>query len=144
MVLLNIALLLFILLELSNVVALYFKPTFKQANAMGVFKNWDKSKENPEIHNIIQYLVYWVAGTKIIFISLLVVVLFFAEEQTKVYSTIALILSMLIFYWKMFPLIRKMDSNNEIIPKGYSKTLGIMIFTFALVLSGALMFFLRS
>ncbi len=58
----------FILLELSNVVMLYFAPGSKNANAVGVFSAWEKSKQDPEIHEFVKYLVYWVAGTKLIFL----------------------------------------------------------------------------
>jgi len=35
------------------------------------------------------------------------------------------------FYWRLFPLIRKMDSQSQIEPPGYSKSLGWMIAGFA-------------
>ena len=64
MTLIKVVILLFILLELSNVLALYFAPGSKYANAVGVFTAWEKSKQYPEIHDFVKYLVYWVAGTK--------------------------------------------------------------------------------
>ncbi len=130
MIILNIVLGIFILLELLNVLALYFNPTMKKANSLGVFKAWDKSKKDPEIHNLTKYLTYWVAGTKLVFLSLLIVILVLGELTLKIISVIALVISISSFYWKMYPLICKMDSNGEIIPKGYSKTLGIMIAIF--------------
>ena len=57
-----------ILLEATNVLALYFFPGSKYANSVGAFKAWEKSKQDPEIHNFVRYLVYWVSGTKLIFI----------------------------------------------------------------------------
>jgi len=44
MTIIQIAISGFILLELSNVVALYFAPGSKYANAVGVFSAWEKSK----------------------------------------------------------------------------------------------------
>lgn len=66
----QIVILVFMLLELSNVLALYFAPGSKYANAIGVFTAWDKSKQYPEIHDFIRCLVYWVAGAKLIFLML--------------------------------------------------------------------------
>ncbi|MBU8913475.1 MAG: hypothetical protein KOO61_05580 [Spirochaetales bacterium] len=43
---------------------------------------------------------------------------------------VALILSVLTFYWRLYPAIRKMDEDGLITPKGYSKTLAIMIASF--------------
>jgi hypothetical protein len=53
----KIVLLAFILLEFSNVVALYFFPESKRANALGMFSAWEKSKQFPEIHDLMRYLV---------------------------------------------------------------------------------------
>ena len=122
-------------LEFSNVLALYGKPDFKYANAVGMFKAWKKSKEDPDMHDFVKYLVNWVAGTKLIFIMLLTVILIFGNDQTKLYALLALILSILTFYWKLYPLIKKMDKNDQIDPKNYSRTLGLMIFGFVLALS---------
>ena len=61
----------FLLLEIANVAALYFRPGTAKFNAVGVFRAWEASKEHPEIHDLVRYLVYWVAGTKLIFILLL-------------------------------------------------------------------------
>jgi len=74
----------FLVLEAANVVALYFFPGSKYANGVGVFKAWEKSKSDPEIHNFVKYLVNWVAGTKLIFILLLIVILYMGDEQTLV------------------------------------------------------------
>jgi hypothetical protein len=96
-------------------------------NAVGVFEAWEKSKNDPEVHDMVRYLVYWVAGTKLIFIFLITVVLIFGDFLTQNMAIIALIISIATFYWKLFPLIRKMDKNDQISPKGYSTVLGIMI-----------------
>jgi hypothetical protein len=138
--LLNIAVGIFVLLELSNIFALYFRPTTKHANAIGMFKAWEKSKNDPEVHSLVRYLVYWVAGSKLIFIGLIFVIFVFGDELTKVISVVALILSISTFYWKLFPLIRDMDNKGEISPKGYSKTLAVMILMFILVLGSVLLY----
>jgi len=123
----------FILLELSNVVALYFAPGSKYANAVGVFSAWEKSKQYPEIHDLVKYLVYWVAGTKLIFLLLLTMIVIFADAETQRISVMALIVAILSFYWRLFPLIRKMDQNGQIEPKNYSIVLGVMIFVFVII-----------
>jgi len=137
MSLLTIITISFMVLEFSNVLALYGKPDFKYANAVGMFKAWDKSKEDPDMHDFVKYLVNWVAGTKLIFIFLLAVILIFGDDKTQTYAMLALILSILTFYWKLYPLIKKMDKNNQIDPKNYSKTLGLMILAFVLTISAA-------
>lgn len=123
----------FLVLETANVVTLYFFPGSKYANGIGVFKAWEKSKHDPEIHNFVRYLVNWVAGTKLIFIALLIVILFTADDQTLVFSAVALVLSIASFFWRLFPLIRKMDRDLQLDPKNYSAILGVMISVFILV-----------
>ncbi|MBD3407549.1 MAG: hypothetical protein GF411_15640 [Candidatus Lokiarchaeota archaeon] len=117
----------FILLEFSNVLSLYFNPGSTRGNAVGVFSAWEKTKQDPEIHNFVKYLVYWVAGTKLIFISLLVVIFAFADPFTQSITFIAMIISTATFYWRMFPLIRTMDTDSQLTQSGYSRTLGGMI-----------------
>ena len=133
MTIIQIAILGFILLELSNVMALYFAPGSKYANAVGVFSAWEKSKQYPEIHDFVKYLVYWVAGTKLIFLVLLTVIIMFADPETQRISVMALIIAILSFYWRLFPLIRKMDQNGQLEPKNYSIILGVMIFVFVII-----------
>jgi hypothetical protein len=123
----------FLILEATNVATLYFYPGSKYANGVGVFKAWEKSKRDPEIHNFVKYLVNWVAGTKLIFILLLIVILFTADDQTLTFTGIALVVSIASFFWRLFPLIRKMDRDNQIDPKNYSAVLGWMILAFILV-----------
>lgn len=133
MTFIKVVILLFILLEASNVLALYFAPGSKYANAVGVFTAWEKSKQYPEIHDFVKYLVYWVAGTKLIFLLLLAVIIIYADSNTQQMSLIALIIATLSFYWRLFPLIKKTDRNGQIEPKNYSIVLGIMIFVFIAV-----------
>jgi len=135
--LLSIVIIGFLLLEASNVVALYFFPGSKYANAIGIFKAWEKSKADPEIHDFVKYLVNWIAGTKLIFISLLVVILILADDRTLFFSGIALVISIATFFWRLFPLVRAMDQNGQIEPKNYSLALGWMITGFILIIGTA-------
>lgn len=132
-VLIQIAVGMFMLLELSNVLALYFKPDFPRANAMYAFRQWDDEDENQ--HDLLLYMGYWVAGTKLIFLALLLVIVIFADARTQLYAVLVLIIAIASFYWKMYPLISKMDKNGLIRPYGYSKTLGRTIASFILVLA---------
>ena len=123
----------FLILEATNVVTLYFFPGSKLANGVGVFSAWEKSKSDQEIHNFVKYLVNWVAGTKLIFILLLIVILYVADDQTLILAGIAMAISIASFFWRLFPLIRRMDRDGQINPKNYSVALGWMIAAFILV-----------
>ncbi len=123
----------FLVLELMNVFMLYFNPGSKLANGIGVFNAWEKSKENESVHSLVKYLVYWVAGTNLIFICLLLVILFTGSLLTQTLSALVLIISILSFYWRLYPIMKDLDKKNQITPKGYSKTLAIMIFSFIMM-----------
>jgi hypothetical protein len=123
----------FLILEAANVITLYFFPGSKYANGVGVFKAWEKSKSDPEMHRFIKYLINWVAGTKLIFILLLIVILYTADDESLVLMGMALAISIASFFWRLFLLIREMDRNNEITPKHYSVILGGMIIAFVSV-----------
>lgn len=135
--LLTIVIIGFLVLEATNVAVLYFSPGSKYANGVGVFRAWEKSKQNPEIHEFVKYLVNWVAGTKLIFILLLVVILITADDQTLLLTGLALVISIASFFWRLFPLIRKMDKESQIDPRNYSIVLGgmILVFILAFILS---------
>lgn len=126
----KIVLLAFVFLEFSNVLAMYFAPGSRYANAVGVFTAWEKSKQHPEIHEFVKYLVNWVAGAKLIFLLLLVLIVFFADLALQRLSLFALAVATASFYWRLFPLIRKMAKNNQVTPQNYSTVLGIMILVF--------------
>ena len=123
----------FLIIESANVIALYFFPASKYANAVGIFNAWEKSKSDPEIHNFVKYLVNWVAGAKLIFITLLIVILYTANDQALTLTGIALVISIATFFWRLFPLVRKMDRAGQITPKNYSSALGWMISAFILI-----------
>jgi hypothetical protein len=134
---LRIVIIVFIVLETSNIISLYFFPDSKLANGIGTFKAWEKSKNDPEIHSFVKYLVNWVAGTKLIFILLLSVILYSANDQTLYLTGFAMAISIASFFWRLFPMISAMDDKNQIDPKNYSKMLGWMILAFILIFIGA-------
>ena len=81
----------FLILESINVATLYFSPGSKLANGVGVFKAWEESKQYPNIHNLVQFLVYRVAGTKLIFIFLLIVILYSGNQNTLLLTAAAFV-----------------------------------------------------
>jgi len=129
----KIILLMFMALEFSNVLALYFAPGSKMANAVGVFTAWESSKQYPELHDFIRYLVYWVAGAKLIFLLLLAAIVIFGNINIQRLSLLALAVATTSFYWRLFPLIKKMDAAGQLAPKNYSLILGAMILVFIAV-----------
>lgn len=135
---LSIVIVIFLVLETSNVLMLYFTPGTRRGNGLGVFNAYEKSKADPEVHALVKYLINWVAGTKLIFIVLLIVILFTGDSNTRFLSVIALIVSIFTFFWRLYPAIRNLDRAGQITPKGYSKTLGLMIFGFIAAFSVAL------
>ena len=130
MSILSIAIIIFIVLESLNVLTLYFNPESQIGNGIGVFNAWERSKSDPEMHQFIRYLVFWVAGSKMIFIFLLYVILLTTGESTKLLTVTALIVSISSFFWRLFPIIKSLDKAGHITAPGYSKTLAIMITSF--------------
>ncbi|MEI8258183.1 MAG: hypothetical protein WCJ30_21100, partial [Deltaproteobacteria bacterium] len=124
---LSIAIVVFVVLEALNGCILYFFPGTRRGKGVGVFHAYEESKSHPEINALVQYLVNWVAGTKLIFVALLIVILATGNDATRLGAVVALVLSILSFYWRLFPAIRRMDEAGQITPRGYSKTLGAMI-----------------
>lgn len=139
---LDIAIIIFCIMELGNVLILYFKPDSKLGNGVAIFDAWKDVKEDKNLDLFAHYVAYLVAGVKLIFIFLLLVVLLTGNETTKIWAVVAMIISIATYFWKLHPIIKKLDSLNKISPKGYSKTLGLMISGFLLMFSTALILYL--
>jgi hypothetical protein len=90
----------------------------------------------------VAYLIDWVAGTKLIFIVLLIGIILTGSPATKVFTAIALIFSILTFYTRLYPAITKMDREGQIVPSGYSRTLALMIASFVVVFAVAVVAYL--
>ena len=114
-------------LEAMNVAVLYGAPGSRKANGVGVFAAWEKSKADPEVHLLVRYLVYWVAGVKVIFLALLAVIVVTGTERTQTAAGAALAAAVAVFFWRLFPLARRADASGAMRPAGYSRTLAIMI-----------------
>ena len=124
---LQIVVAVFLLLETANVAALYFAPGSTHFNAVGVFRGWTDSASDPDLHSFVRYLVYWVAGTKLIFIALWLVILVVGEPRTQLLASAVMVPAVATFYWRLFPLVRRLDSRGKVQPRGYSTVLGVMI-----------------
>ncbi|MFI3253444.1 MAG: hypothetical protein R3Y63_03780 [Eubacteriales bacterium] len=135
---LDIAIIAFVCMELSNVIILYFYPEFPYGNGVAVFRHWEKSKEDEATHLFARYMADWVAGVKLIFIFLLVVVVIVGDERTKIWAVVAMILSILSYFFRLHPTMKKLDQLGELKPAGYSKSLDLMIIGFLLLFIGAL------
>ncbi|MFI3165142.1 MAG: hypothetical protein R3Y45_02580 [Bacillota bacterium] len=138
---LDISILAFVIMETANVIILYFKPEFRYGNGVAIFNEWEKSKEDETVHLFAKYMANWVAGVKLIFIVLLLVIMLTCENTTKAWAVGVMILSIASYFWKLHPIIKKLDEKNMITPKGYSKTLGKMIAGFMIMFSVALILY---
>jgi hypothetical protein len=72
----------------------------------------------------------WVAGAKLIFILIGIVIILWGNIQTQIATAAALVISISSFFWRLYPAIKKMDDEGQISPAGYSKTLLAMIVAF--------------
>lgn len=131
------AILIFILMESSNIFILYFCPTFPYGNGVSVFCHWKDSEGDPKTHLFNRYMACWVAGTKLIFIMLLFLIVLFADEWLKIMSGCIMVISIASYFFKLHPIMRELDEMGQITPKGYSKTLDAMIIGFMLMFSAA-------
>lgn len=124
---LNIAIVAFVILEFGNVMILYFAPDSRLGNGVAVFDPWFAAKEDKAMRLFARYLVNWVAGTKLIFIVLLLAILATAGDATKIAAVFAMVASIATYYVGLHPIIRKLDDMGQVTPAGYSKTLFMMI-----------------
>ena len=127
---LQIGISIFVFIEFLNIMILYSDPSSKMGNGVGVFNDYFDLKENKEVNDFIGYLINWVAGAKLIFIMIGIVVVIFGNYNTQLFTVVALIISILSFYWRLFPTIKKLDKAGKISPTGYYKTLHYMILSF--------------
>lgn len=138
---LSVAIIIFCTMEFGNILILYFMPNSKLGNGVAVFDSWRDPKKEESLDLFAHYMSYWVVGVKLIFIFLLLVILFTGSELTKVWAVVAMILSITTYFWKLHPIIKKLDNMGKISPKGYSKVLGLMITGFLIMFSAALLIY---
>ena len=65
---LSVAIIVFCIMELGNVLILYFMPDSRLGNGVAVFDNWFDAKQDENESMFAHYMAYWVAGVKLIFI----------------------------------------------------------------------------
>lgn len=123
----DIVIIVFVIIEMLNIMTLYFFPGSKYGNGIGVFNAYKISQDDEIMKPFVSYLINWVAGTKLIFVALGIGIVLFGDHTLKLYTSIAFVLSILTFYFRLYPIIRKLDVANQITPKNYSKGLNIMI-----------------
>ncbi len=134
---LNIAIIIFIILETLNVFILYRAPLSRLGNGVGVFNRLNELEDEPS-KMILKYFANWIAGVKMIFILLLLVILVFGDESIKIYSCVVMTFSIATYFWKLRPIINKLDEMGQITPKGYSKILTLMISGFLVMFTATL------
>ena len=127
MTILTIVLGAFALIETLNIVLLYAKPGSSLGNAVGVFNAYPKTQEDQQTRDFVNYLINWVAGTKLIFVALIIGIILTAPPETALFSAVALVITVASFYLRLFPILRRMDARGELSPRGYSRTLALMI-----------------
>jgi hypothetical protein len=130
----QVALFVMVIVEALSVLELYFLQDTPIFNGVAIFSGWEISKEVREVHELVRYLVNWVAGMKLIVVGLLLVLALTAPQQTLLYAGIALAAAVASFFWRMFPAICKLDREGCVNPFGRSRVLGWMVFGLELIL----------
>ncbi len=137
MLVLDIAIIIFILMETGNVLILYFAPNSRKGNGVAVFNPWFRAKKNEGDELFARYMANWVANSKLIFIMLLLVILIVGNEMTKFLAVLSAIISISMYFVKLAHIVKKLDNMGEITPKGYYKKLNMMVAGFVLIFSTA-------
>lgn len=139
-----LVLLIFTFLELLNIIILYFFPDSTKGNGIAIFKQYETLKKDDDSASLIAYLVNWVANSKLIFIALLIVILLTGSEETILYSVVVLTISILAFYWRMYPIIKSIGKKGGLVEKNYAQKLAITIAFFVGMFVTALLFYILS
>lgn len=138
----RIVIVIFCVLESLNIMVLYFSPKSTIGNGVGVFKTIHEIDENETTFLVLQYLTRWVANVKVIFVSLSLVIVIFGDTTIQFYALVALMLSTMMFYVTLYPIMKKLDREEQLYIKGYSTTLAIMILSFIIMFVTAMTVFL--
>ena len=133
MIILQVIIFGFCMLEVLNILVLYTKPTMKEGNGIGVFKAIQSVDEKDTMFSLIKYLTNWVANAKLIFVALAITIVIFGNETTQFHAVLALMFSTFMFYITLYPILKKLDDDNLLVIKGYSKTLAYTILSFIMM-----------
>ncbi len=140
---LQVVILVFVVLEILNILVLYTSPTMKEGNGVGMFKKIHEIDPEGETFQLIKYLTNWVANAKVIFAALAITIVIFGSETAQMHAAFALIFSTLMFYFTMYPILKKVDEEGRLMKRGYSKTLAYTILAFILTfIAGLIIYFL--
>lgn len=124
----------FLFLEVLNIIVLYRKPGTKMGNGVGIFKDYEEINKNQEHYQLVKYLTNWVANAKFIFVALGITIVIFGNEIVQLHAALALIFSTLMFYFTLYPILKRLDDQGMLDPKGYSQTLAYTILSFIITL----------
>eukprot|EP01084_Bolivina_argentea_P176908 306049_1 len=108
----------FSFIEISTVYSLY-QGTDKNDNSGGLlnranFKGWTATiKSNKSSTHMLHFYALWVANNKLIMV-LLGNVIGLANTETRFYGSIAMTFGCLVYFYKMDPLLKKMQNDNEL------------------------------
>ena len=94
----QVSFLVFAIIEILNMLELYFMQDNCMFNGICLFSGWEKS-----------------------------VLIFTAPKQTLILSAISMVITIGSFYWRMYPMICKADDAGQIKRKGRSRLLGTMV-----------------
>lgn len=139
---LQVVIIVFVVLESLNIVVLYLKPEMKEGNGIGVFKTLHEIDPDGQVYKLIRYLTNWVANVKLIFVALAITIVIFGDEIVQLHAALALIFSTFMFYITLYPILKKLDDENQLLVQGYSKTLAYTILSFILTfIAGIILYF---
>jgi len=114
----------------------------KEGNGVGIFKVMHELDEEDRTYFLVKYLINWVANVKLIFVALAITIVIFGTEIVQFHAVLALIFSTFMFYVTLYPILKKLDDENLLITKGYSRTLAFTILSFILMFIAAIIIFL--
>ena len=118
---------------------MYFKPDFRYGNSMSVFAAWSRAQTDPQQRLFVDYLVRWVANCKMIFIALLLLIALFGSQSLKFWAVIVTLAAISLYFVSLHPIIKQLDAQGEIQPKGYARTLAINIIAFQALFAAAVL-----
>jgi len=139
---LQVVIIVFLILETLNVLVLYRNPTMKEGNGIGIFKIIDDIEKDESTYQLIRYLTNWIANAKLIFIALGIVIIIFGNETVQLHAALAFTFSIFMFYFTLYPILKKLDDEGKIRPAGYSKTLAYTILSFMLTFIAGIVYYL--
>lgn len=140
---LQVVITVFVVLEILNIIVLYASPKMTMGNGVGVFKRVHEMDDHEEVFLLVKYLTNWVANAKFIFVALAITIVIFGDEIVQMHAAFALMFSTFMFYFTMYPIIKKVDQEGRLIKPGYSQTLAYTILSFILTfVAGLILYFI--